>query len=433
MDKVVEQLKDLRSVKPKKDWVATQRELLLTQIKSQSASKHQSVFINGWYLFKSALPTSFLRFAAKPVGAFVVLCVFVFSTGILGVNASRASLPGDFLYPVKLTSEKVKVGFTVAGEKQAELHVQFAEERVNEIEKVSANEIELSKKKDKIKVAVDGLKKELVKAQDTLDKAKDNTQQKAQNVVDSAKKVDQKATELNEKIKKTKEGLSEDQEITEALTEAEEAVEKTSVKAVAVIVDKYVGGDVQLSEVELVEVIDNKINNAKEKVTAMTVKVTEVTAKAGEVAENAKIVKEIEDMELAEENLLKESVVSEGDTATIERDSTDVVNGNLENNVIEASAVIVTPTTGVSNIKAVEGLKDKPIEATQILTEAKDLLNHGDLASALEKIQQTAVLTNQVKQDVKILDQGLNKEISDAKDVADSKAEEQLLKEPSLK
>ena len=146
MEKIIEQLKTLQNVKPRKEWVQLQRELLLSQIKSQAAARKQSRILNTWFLVKSFMPTSVLRFAAKPLGALTVLAVFVFGTGMLGVNASKGSLPGDILYSVKRTSEKMQVGLTVSKEKEAALHVQFAEERVNEIEKVTQGQATSDKK-----------------------------------------------------------------------------------------------------------------------------------------------------------------------------------------------------------------------------------------------------------------------------------------------
>ncbi|MBT5503142.1 hypothetical protein HN643_04465 [Candidatus Falkowbacteria bacterium] len=409
MDKVVEQLKDLKSVKPRKDWVKTQRELLLSQITSQSASRRQSYFINSWFLFKSMLPGSMLRFVARPVGVLSVICLFIFSTGILGVSASKGSLPGDFLYSVKLTSERVKVGFTAVGEKQAELHMQFAEERIKEIEEVVKTEPVLSIKKAKVKVAVDGLTDEMKKATETLGKVKEGNK-KAQAVVDSAKKVDEKTEEISEKLKQTQEELGEDKDLVETLEQAVDATDETGVKAVEVIVDKLAGGEVTLSEKDLVDVIDSKINKAKEDIKETQEKVDEVEQSAKDAESGAVVVNQEEETEQSEETAETEEV-------NIDENAEDETDGEEGETEVSDEAPVEQESTGTVN-EMVEELKGKQGEAEQALTDAKDLLNHGDLASALEKIQQGAEITRGTDEDVKTLNTAIEGEVQDQIDEA---------------
>ena len=47
--------------------------------------------------------------------------------------ASTSSMPDDFLYPVKLTTERVWLAVTFSDEGKADLHARFAERRVGEI------------------------------------------------------------------------------------------------------------------------------------------------------------------------------------------------------------------------------------------------------------------------------------------------------------
>lgn len=394
MPSIVEQLKDLKQVKPNKDWVDSQRNLLLSQIKQQSAAKPQSVFVNSWYLFKSVLPGSFLKFVARPVGVLTVMILFVFGTGMFGVNASKGSIPGDILYPVKLTSEKVKVGFTVAGEKQAELHVQFAEERVKEIEKVVKSGSEPENKKQKIKVSADGLTSEMKKAQIQLDKVKQEPK-KAQEVIAVAKKVDEKTDEIGEKLEQQKLELNEgdDKELGKSLDEAGEATAETGVKAIEVIVEKHEQGDVELSENDLVETIEKKLNKAEEKVkesVAQIKSVTENVAYAGKVKQDKQ-----DQAELDAEN----EAVLEGETG--EEGTEEGDQGEVETTEETAEE------TNENNLQKVDEIKDKPGEAEQKLTEAKDLLSQGDLTNALEKIRESSTLTTEVREGVENIEDDL--------------------------
>lgn len=362
MEKIIEQLKTLQNVKPRKEWVQLQRELLLSQIKSQSAARKQSRVLNTWFLVKSFMPTSVLRFAAKPLGALTVLAVFIFSTGMLGVNASKGSLPGDILYSVKRTSEKMQVGLAVSKEKEAALHVQFAEERVNEIEKVAQGKNSSDQKMKQISVAVDGLKDEMKKAQENLDQAKDQPR-KAQEVVAMAKVLDVKSEEISNRIEQKKLQVG-DQIIVDKLSEAQVATTQAGVKALEVIVEKHEQGEVTMSEGELVKTIDNKIEKAKE-----TIK------QAAQKVESAKT---------AVENAPKAVLEIEAESPTV-------------------PVKVETPAPAAETSPTTSSTENKPAEAKQILTEAKDLLNHGDLSSAVEKVMQSAEIATEMTAEAKLI------------------------------
>lgn len=67
------------------------------------------------------------------ISIFVILFLFISGfTSILSVN----TLPGDFLYPVKIASEKVIIFFT-PNNKKVNLHIIFAKRRFDEIEKMA--------------------------------------------------------------------------------------------------------------------------------------------------------------------------------------------------------------------------------------------------------------------------------------------------------
>ena len=77
-------------------------------------------------------------FAMRFVG---VLLAIIMSMAALGggiVWAANDSLPDDLLYPVKITVEDVRLAFTSAPQDQIDLALEFAEERVEEIQGLSA-------------------------------------------------------------------------------------------------------------------------------------------------------------------------------------------------------------------------------------------------------------------------------------------------------
>lgn len=324
-ENIIKQLQSLKEIKPNKDWVNSERELLLSQIAVQSSPKPQSFLINSWFMAKSLMPGGMMKFVAKPVGVLTVLAAFLFSTGALGVNASKGSLPGDFLYPVKLKTEQVKVGLTAGPEKKAEMHVQFAGERVKEIEKVSRQSTTPDHKKAQIQTAAAVLTQEMQKAQEHLEVAK-NDKQKSGDLIQVIKSVDEKTDEISAQIVQKQTELKGDKEINQTLQKAVDAADNTGVKAVEVIVDKNQKGDIQLSENELVGIIEKKIEKTSEQI-------NQVNQSAG--------------------------------------------------------------ATALSS-----DFKDKPAEAKQILSEAQDMLDQGNLPSAIEKVKQSVEITQEAKQTV---------------------------------
>lgn len=84
------------------------------------------------------------RFAAQLSGLWamptlakisIFIILFLFISGFTSI-LSADTLPGDFLYPVKIASEKVIIFFT-PDSKKANLHMIFAKRRLGEIEKMA--------------------------------------------------------------------------------------------------------------------------------------------------------------------------------------------------------------------------------------------------------------------------------------------------------
>lgn len=64
--------------------------------------------------------------------ALAIVVVFIIAVGSMATISTR-SLPGSWLYPVKLTTEKVQFAFIRNPEGKAELRLTFADKRLNEL------------------------------------------------------------------------------------------------------------------------------------------------------------------------------------------------------------------------------------------------------------------------------------------------------------
>lgn len=81
--------------------------------------------------------SSVTRFNTKPMTALFVALALVFTGGVS--YAAEGSVPGDFLYPVKVgINEEVRSAIAVSAESEAEVSAHLAAERLEEAEKLSA-------------------------------------------------------------------------------------------------------------------------------------------------------------------------------------------------------------------------------------------------------------------------------------------------------
>ena len=77
-------------------------------------------------------PKMKLFFATKLIGAILAVVIGVTTVGGGVALAANDSIPGDVLYPVKLTGEDLRMSLASTPAGQAELALQFADERVAE-------------------------------------------------------------------------------------------------------------------------------------------------------------------------------------------------------------------------------------------------------------------------------------------------------------
>ena len=382
MDKVIEQLKELRLIAPREDWVKQNKELLVSQIKAQTPAKQSSVF-SYWYLIKLLVPMRLLNFMAKPLGVVTLAGLLIVASGAYSVNASKGSLPGDVLYPVKLTTEKVKVGLTTSQPEKTELRISHAEERVNEIEKIIQVESDLQKRQDKVKVAATNLKEEMATVTNELEKVKTDVTEKSetQKTIEVIQKVDVKTQEITVRLEQNKLELNKnasDGEASRTLDEAVTAVKETGVKATEVIVDKFDKGEVELAPQDVKDSVENKIKEAEATLTV----VTEQAKSAGEVIKKAdeagSTTIEVKPAEVEE---TKPAVSTEAPASTS----------------YEATSTEPTVSTEVAMPVAIEAT---PENAKKLLAEAQELMNQGNLKLAMEKLQLVSSMTQQVKSTV---------------------------------
>ena len=82
------------------------------------------------------------RVSSRPVFAYLtvtlLLLIAFIAGGAVTVHAASSALPGDALYPLKLNVEQARISLTADPERQAELHLEFAQNRLAELDALAA-------------------------------------------------------------------------------------------------------------------------------------------------------------------------------------------------------------------------------------------------------------------------------------------------------
>lgn len=140
------------------EWKQAQRDILFAKISAQQDNSQLSLF-TPWmrYSFHSL---------ARPFAGLAMLLVFVFG-GAATVWGSFESMPGDMLYPVKITTERLQVTLIQDEDKKADLKIKYAQKRVAEI-KILTQATASPKKQEALENTVREYNKTIAEVQATV-------------------------------------------------------------------------------------------------------------------------------------------------------------------------------------------------------------------------------------------------------------------------
>ena len=101
---------------------------------------------------------------ARPAAA-IFVGVFLVVGGTFAQVSSVGSLPGDFFYPMKLTTEKIHVAVTIDKKDKANLQLELAKKRLSEIKQVVDKEKDPIKQKEKLEESLQNYKDTIAQVQ----------------------------------------------------------------------------------------------------------------------------------------------------------------------------------------------------------------------------------------------------------------------------
>lgn len=356
MNDIIKKIRLLREIEPDGAFKETNRKILMMQIKNTLDSGAVKTNNALFETFKVFFPWQMLKTAFRPVLAVILIFGLILGSG-LSVSAAESSLPGDALYPLKIATEKIQVSLTFKEEKKTEMLVELAGKRINEVTKIKDKTESPAAKSQKINIAVNKFKTEIENVKINLEMLDKKVE--PQKVVEVAKIIDTKANEYQETLQKTINDLEAPvkESVAVQINDGLDSAEKIGDKALGVIINKHVQGDVVLSEEEVVGRLEKKIKTVEDKV----IKVEEQVAA------------------LAAASLLEPD------------SSEEPAEEPTEEPVPSVSLEIQQTTAQIQEITN---------QVKEVLTEVKELLtsDQKDLSAVLDKVIESKELVKQVEQ-----------------------------------
>lgn len=145
----------------------------------------------------------FFTLFTKTATVLGVFALAVLSSGGL-VYASQNSLPGQLLYPVKLTTEKAQLAITANPDKKKDLKLKFIDKRIKEAEIIS-NEKNINKNAAKALIIIDQQIKEIEKEEIKEEDIKESEADREEIKPTEIKTTEPKATTEGAKPEPTRE------------------------------------------------------------------------------------------------------------------------------------------------------------------------------------------------------------------------------------
>ena len=226
-------LNNLSSLADQINMTAEEKEKLenfvMGKILSELPAKEERIPV--WLKLANSLVPA--NFAMQPVAVFSLIIGLFLITSFASVNASKNSLPGDTLYPLKLTAENLRYNLSFSSEGRAKAAMTMAENRMGELQMITEKPA-LSRSEKKVKIA-----KAAAEVKNNLNLVADKLQNIAPDVseseVSAVKEIDVKLSTVKTELEQVSDAMGE--EAAEEVQLAQAEAEKTSAVVLAVLDD----------------------------------------------------------------------------------------------------------------------------------------------------------------------------------------------------
>ncbi len=225
---VANKIKSLKHVKPNPDWLKSQRRNILLEISSDNQAQSKAKKLSG---FLVGLLKPVPKLAFKPVVVTVLVLMLLFGGSWLTTSLAKNSGPGDFLYPVKLAIEDIKLTFSSQGGK-SKLQAKFISNRVEELTNIIKDEESLDKE-ERTSKAIQSLENQITTSKQESTKDQKNTTSKQESTKDQ-KNQPEKTNEITEAVKQ--ETINSEKELREAKQVLVEEYKQTKSEKLAEVI-----------------------------------------------------------------------------------------------------------------------------------------------------------------------------------------------------
>ena len=159
MKSTIKQLNNLKSIKPENAWKEKNREILFSQIGNIDTGE-TFTWTKTFAQYIQELPLMIAKKATQPVMAVILIVLFTLGSGAMSIKAAQDTKPGDSLYIAKIISEKAQIAFTFNEKEKAQLNLEFAGNRAEELSQV-LEETDSKEKEKNVKKLVNNFNKEI--------------------------------------------------------------------------------------------------------------------------------------------------------------------------------------------------------------------------------------------------------------------------------
>lgn len=377
---IIKQLRDLKhtGINPSEQWLRENRNLLLTQtrntIPAVSSFAYSRIAERLWSGLSVFLPRTIVYAVVRPLAVLLMISIVGMTAFSAMARAAVDAVPTNPLYPMKRLTEKTQIVVaSIIGDKNSEtkLHVEFAKRRAVETNKLI--ESRDPEKIDQAAATIADLQSEITTINNKLDENKTGSQKNLEaKVVKSIKDDTDQIRNVLQDAKNTllvSSSTDGNNDLSRQITEVKHSTQDVGVKAVSVMVDNHTAGDKTVSSEEVRQAISSTLHNV----------VVDTAASKNAVDDVRSIV---------------ETAKSEA------RDLTQAAREDKNNQLVSSTLAFNTKLSVVENQTIVAALKTEVVsqQVSRSTDEAKLLLGTGNLAQAVNKIQEATHASKEAEQ-----------------------------------
>lgn len=244
--------------RPRASWLAKNKDVLMSQIVENENKQAELKRENIYYYFQY-LNGLTKKWFLKPV-ATVALALFLMIGYTAAIGAADASLPGDFLYPVKTASERVRMALTFGDENKVQLQMDFLSRRGDELKGlVSKGDADVKNIK-RVSETVNKINQDVKEVQSKLSQI---SLAGTPESIDLVKSIDTKTLAVKLEIAEANAQLSDQTQksVVAMLSEAIASIDDMADSALEVVVKNYDEGNVDVTTDQIVRRVGNRVEN----------------------------------------------------------------------------------------------------------------------------------------------------------------------------